>query len=36
VHINPLALDEDPLGLKAARQLFPNAEIGRDGMEIDF
>ncbi len=36
VHVNPLAVDADPLGLPAARAIFPRTEIGRDRMEVDF
>ena len=36
VHINPLSAETDPVGLAAARAIFPNTEIGRDGMQIEF
>lgn len=35
VHVNPLSLEDDPIGLAAVRQIFPQSEIGCDGMEID-
>lgn len=35
VHINPLATDDPPLDLQQARRVFPAAEIGFDGMEVD-
>ena len=36
VHINPLAVEKDPIGLAAARSIFPATEIGEDGLEIEF
>ncbi len=36
VHIDPLQTDDDPIGLDAARAIFPKTEIGEDLMEIDF
>jgi len=36
VHINPLATEADPLGLEAARKIFPKTEIGHDLMAIEF
>jgi len=36
VHINPLTPEEDPVGLKEARRIFPRIEIGRDQMEVEF
>jgi ribonuclease BN (tRNA processing enzyme) len=36
VHINPLALDDDPVGLEAARDLFPATALAVDGMAVDF
>ena len=36
VHVNPLATGEDPIGLGAARAVFPAAELGMDMMEIEF
>lgn len=35
VHVNPLSDEEDPIGLAIAQAIFPRAEIGYDGMEID-
>ena len=35
VHVNPLSLADDPIGLAGIRQIFPNTEIGVDGMEIE-
>ena len=35
VHVNPLSLADDPIGLAGVRKLFPRAEIGTDGMVID-
>lgn len=36
VHINPLAGGEDPLGLSAAKAVFPAVELSCDGQEIEF
>ena len=35
-HINPLATDDDPVGLDIARAIFPPTQIARDEMEIEF
>jgi len=35
-HMDPLATQEDPVGLATARHLFPNTEIARDLMEVEF
>lgn len=35
-HMDPLADGDDPVGLAAARELFPNTVIARDLMEVDF
>jgi ribonuclease Z len=35
-HINPLATEDDPIGLEAARAVFPTTELGYDGMEVEF
>jgi ribonuclease BN (tRNA processing enzyme) len=35
VHVNPLSLDEDPIGLDGVKKIFPNSLIGVDGMELD-
>lgn len=36
MHFNPLNDSDDPIDLPALRQIFPNAELGRDRLEIDF
>ena len=36
LHINPLAPADDPIGLAAARAIFPAIEVGYDRMEIEF
>lgn len=36
VHVNPLDASDDPVGLAAARAIFPATMLGEDGMEIDF
>lgn len=36
VHVDPVATDADPVGLDAARRVFPNTELGRDLDEIEF
>jgi ribonuclease BN (tRNA processing enzyme) len=36
VHVNPLALKEDPVGLDVARRVFPATELASDGMVVDF
>jgi ribonuclease Z len=36
VHVNPLATDDDPIGVDAARAIFPRTEIGEDRMELEF
>lgn len=35
-HMDPLAGDEDPVGLAVSRHLFPRTEIARDLMEVEF
>jgi ribonuclease Z len=35
LHINPLATADDPVGLDAARSIFPHTEIGKDLMEVE-
>jgi ribonuclease Z len=35
-HMDPLATDEDPVGLAASHLLFPKTEIARDLMEVEF
>ena len=36
VHLNPLALEDDPVHLGVARSLFPAAALAVDGMVVDF
>jgi len=36
VHLNPIAAEEDPIGLDAARAVFPQTTLGEDGMEVEF
>jgi ribonuclease Z len=36
VHLNPLSLDADPIGLGVARAIFARTEIGEDLMELEF
>ncbi len=36
VHLNPLAVEDDPIGLDAARSIFPATELGEDLMELEF
>ncbi len=36
VHINPMAEEADPIGLDAARAIFPDTLIGEDLMELEF
>jgi ribonuclease BN (tRNA processing enzyme) len=35
-HVNPLATEEDPVGLNVARAVFAQTELGYDGMEVEF
>jgi hypothetical protein len=35
VHLNPLAVEDDPIGLDAARSIFPATELGEDLMELE-
>lgn len=35
VHVNPLLDEDDPIGLERVQAIFPNAEIGYDGMQLD-
>jgi ribonuclease Z len=35
-HINPLATEDDPIGLEVARAIFPKTELGYDGMALAF
>lgn len=36
VHINPMTVEDDPFGLDAAREIFPDIEIGEDGTSVEF
>jgi ribonuclease BN (tRNA processing enzyme) len=36
VHVNPLSTDDDPIGLDAARAIFPKTDIAEDGQAIEF
>ncbi len=36
VHVNPLSTEDDPIGLDTLQAVFPNAQIGRDLMEVEF
>lgn len=36
VHVNPLDETDDPIGVDAARAIFPATEIAYDGLEIEF
>jgi ribonuclease BN (tRNA processing enzyme) len=36
VHFNPLDASDDPVGLAAARRIFPATELGHDGMKVEF
>jgi len=36
VHLNPLATEEDPIGLDIARAIFPNTRLGSDLLEVEF
>jgi ribonuclease BN (tRNA processing enzyme) len=36
VHINPLAAQQDPVGLDIARSIFPETVLGEDMMELEF
>ena len=36
VHVNPLSTSDDPIGLDAARAIFPNTILGEDRMELEF
>jgi ribonuclease BN (tRNA processing enzyme) len=35
-HINPLALDDDPIGLATARAIFPATDLAWDEMVVEF
>jgi ribonuclease BN (tRNA processing enzyme) len=36
IHLDPLDEPNDPVDIAAARRVFPNTEVGCDGMEIEF
>ena len=36
VHLLPLSIEDDPIGLSAARVIFPNTLLGEDRMELEF
>jgi ribonuclease Z len=36
VHLNPLSMADDPVGLDVARAIFPNTILGEDRMELEF
>jgi ribonuclease BN (tRNA processing enzyme) len=36
VHLNPMSTEDDPIGLDAARAIFPRTTLGEDGMEVEF
>jgi ribonuclease Z len=36
VHFDPLDVSADPIGLVSVRAIFPRAELGFDGMELEF
>ena len=36
VHLNPLSIEDDPIGLETARAIFPKTELGEDLMEVEF
>ena len=36
VHTNPLSVADDPIGIDAARRIFPATELAEDLMEIEF
>jgi ribonuclease Z len=36
VHFNPLSTADDPIGVDAARAIFPNTILGEDRMELEF
>ncbi len=36
VHVNPLAANDDAVGLETARRIFPHTDLGTDRMEIEF
>jgi len=36
VHVNPASEEDDPIGLAGVKKIFPNAELGLDGMVVEF
>ncbi len=36
VHLNPLSIEDDPIGLDVARAVFPQTELGEDLMEVEW
>ncbi len=36
IHLNPLSIDDDPIGLATARAIFPATQLGEDGLEVEF
>ncbi len=36
VHLNPLSIADDPIGLDVAQAIFPNTMLGEDRMEFEF
>ena len=36
VHFDPRSTADDPVGLAAARAIFPNTILGEDRMELEF
>ena len=36
VHLDPLSLDADPIGLGVARAIFPRTDLGEDLMKLEF
>jgi ribonuclease Z len=36
IHVNPRALEDDPIGLETAQAIFPDTRIGEDLMELEF
>jgi ribonuclease Z len=36
IHVNPASEEADPIGLPGIKKIFPNAELGVDGMVLEF
>ncbi len=36
IHFDPLSVEDDPIGLDVARAIFPQTDLGRDLMEVEF